>query len=123
VALPYTQRFILAPPGVDWVSYDVPAGYRVIVRSITIHNSGNSGDGAGFWLAGAPIIASSPDPGETTALELHAAAYAGEQLVMSAFGQNVTSQVTGYIFVDETGPIGRQRSIELAEPAPLPADG
>jgi hypothetical protein len=109
----YTQRFILFGTGGSEWAYTVPAGHRAVIKSFTAHHSGTTaGANAALWLQGVVISIAAPGADATLALALTCAAYAGEVITVTTFGTGVSGQVSGFIFEDPAGPIGRQ---ELAD--------
>jgi hypothetical protein len=121
VARPYTQRFCLKPATWPGVGYQVPAGHRVVVASVSVLNNGVAGDGCALWIAGVPVASLAPGAGQTLALVLRVAAYAGEQVELTSWGANVGAQASGFIFEDLAGPIGKQQLVRRVV-EPLPAD-
>src|SRR3954447_2585213 len=120
---PYTQRFIIWD-GVGGVrtSYTVPAGHRIIVRSIL---AWGDAVGAGFNVelgAATVYLWTAPGPYAATAQAVHIAAYAGEVLSVLRSGTRTGGVLTGYIFEDSAGPIGRQASTLELEPGALPVE-
>lgn len=119
----YTQRLMLASGDGGASVYTVPAGYRVIVRCITVYD-GTSTTGRGvLWLGATPLVSRIPAAAQSVALELSFAAYAGEALSLTTYGASTSASATGYVFRDTEGPIGRDlsRQGELPEHAsPLP---
>lgn len=114
---PYTQRFIVWD-GAGGVrsSYVVPAGYRVIVRSVL---AWGDAVGAGFNLelgAATVYLWSAPGAFAGVAAAVHVAAYAGETLSILRSGTRTGGVVSGYIFQEVGGPIGRQITRGAQEP-------
>ena len=124
MALPYTQRFLaFAGPG-GALEYTVPAGYRIVIRAFTVHNSGGTTDSCALWLLGAPVYSLKPGPDAGAAVATHIVAYSGEVVTVTWTANAMAGTVSGYIFADPAGPIGRQELADRAEllPAELGAN-
>jgi len=106
------------------VGWEVPGGHRAVIVSVSVLNNGVAGDGCALWVAGVPIASLSPGPGETLGLNLRAACYAGERVELTSWGTNVAAQVTGHVFEDPVGPIGRQELVRRdVDPRVADSDG
>jgi hypothetical protein len=122
VAKAYTQRFCLWQAGTGEVYYQVPAGYRIVVKSLTAWaeiatsavNILVNLQTAWFWSA----------PGAYTSInqQMQLAVYAGERLRVVRNGAGMTGgALSGYVFVDHDGPIGSEAAISY-RPSVEPAD-
>jgi len=118
VSLAYTQRFMLFFGGTGAITYTVPAGHRIVVRSMTVFNGGATGTNAALWIQGQVVAGLTPGSNRGAELALYAVAYAGEALGVTYDSAAHSGQVTGYIFQDPTGPIGRAQLADA--PALLP---
>lgn len=105
---PYTQRFLLAHGAEAWSTWAVPAAKRAIIVSM-VSTWGVAGSSYVLWVAGAAVyrfVATGANDGR--AVELRLAAYAGEILQIERSPEMYAVTLTGYIFDDTEGPIGRQ---------------
>jgi hypothetical protein len=100
-------------------SYYVPAGYRAVVRSI-VGWSELATSGLTLYIGGkTPWLWSAPGAYTAVAQALHAVAYAGEEIGMYRNVGRTGGIVSGYIFEDLTGPVGRQvERQDVATPLP-----
>jgi hypothetical protein len=120
VARPYTQRFLYWEADTGLSSYVVPAGHRVVVRSVIgwaeLVNTGLTLIIAAkqVWLWSAPGAYASVNAA------MHAVAYSGETVEIWRNAGRTGGSVAGYIFEDPTGPLGRQVN-RLGQVDPLPA--
>lgn len=120
MARPYTQRFLLWEGDYGLSSYTVPAGHRVVVRSVIgwaeLVNTGLTLIVAAkqVWLWSAPGAYAS------VSAAMHAVAYSGEQVEIWRNAGRTGGAVAGYIFEDPTGPLGRQVDRQQ-QVSPLPA--
>lgn len=100
----YSERFLLMRGANVQAQYLVPAGFRAVVRCITVANlSLAQGNGAlfvaervcWFWLS----------PGEYGSVwaDVRIVAYQGEFLHLSLEGPDVAGSVSGYLFEDPPG--------------------
>jgi hypothetical protein len=118
----YSRRFLAAVgPTLIW-AYQVPAGYRAVVRSILSTNDGATGGAVWVALAGRfAWRAAYPAAVGNHAVETYQVVYGGENIeaYVEAAGSSVL--VSGFIFEDPTGPLGPSAEVRVAhEVTPLP---
>ena len=117
----YTQRFLLWDGGAGVSIWEVPAGYRAVIRSVVTF-SDTAGSGVNLVVAGCLVwLWSAPGAytGEGTAM--HLAVYAGETISVQRVGGRTGGAVTGFIFEDSAGPLGRHLEHLRREGTPLPS--
>jgi hypothetical protein len=121
VAFPlYSVRFLAFATKNLWYYYTVPAGHRIIVRSITL--TGNPTVATGFWatLAGVNLfIVTLPASERSRTYEMRQVGYAGEALGGSLYEDASSMIVSGYLLRESA--LGQSAAPELeTEPAATP---
>lgn len=120
MARPYTQRFLYWEADTGLSTYVVPAGHRVVVRSVTGWAE-LIDTGLGLLIAGKQVwLWSAPGAYASVNAAMHVVAYAGEKVEIWRNAGRTGGSVTGYIFEDLTGPLGHQLDRE-AWPETMPA--
>lgn len=117
----YTQRFVVYDGVPARVSYVVPAGYRIVVRSIVCWTDTT---GTGLTVEVGPrsvwLWASSGAYVARTEI-VYIVAYAGEALTGVFNGPRAGGMLAGYIFEDPVGPHGASTVTRLPQHKPADA--
>lgn len=121
----YTER-ILAPPASSGTTYaTVPAGYRIVVKSLAARNDQSQVGNIVLLVADHLVyqVTIPASAGSSITYETRQVAYAGERIGLSISGF-VSCMLSGYVFQDTVGrmmfPISRDVPRPEGLPSPLP---
>jgi hypothetical protein len=101
---PYSTRFLAGNGFDDYITYEVPAGYRAVVRQADIAAQQSSAVAAGLLVAGVWICVFNLPGGEEFTSQSWsgmAVAYAGETIQLYAT-QVSHGHASGYLFIDDS---------------------
>jgi hypothetical protein len=101
---PYSTRFLAGNGFDDYITYEVPAGYRAVVRQADVAAQQGSSTAAGLLVAGVWVAVFSLPGGEvftSASWSGMAVAYAGELIQLYAT-QAAHGHASGYLFIDDT---------------------
>jgi hypothetical protein len=121
----YTQRINwlrAAKQGTLKRSYEVPENHRVVIKCIAMAIGGVADSGCAVVVHGYSLIIFQPPAANSTRFDnLTLVVYERETVQIVAWGSDASCMISGYIFKDDTGPIGAPGPIEpaLAKPSPL----
>ena len=105
MSLPYSHRFLAAQyPAGSMTVYTVPAGYRAVVRDITVSVTGSGLSTFQLWVPGSPILQLvSLAANAFNHWDGHQVLEAGETLQLITSGGPVLISVSGYLLTMATG--------------------
>jgi len=119
----YSRRFLSATgPTLIW-AYQVPSGYRAVVRSILSTHDGSAGGAVWVALAGRFAWRTAYQAAvDNRAVDTYQVVYGGENIEAYVQSGGSTVIVSGFIFEDPTGPQGPGATADAAlEVTPLPS--
>lgn len=122
----YSETFVYCVGAGVEVSYQVPDGYRAVVKSICARSYG-AGAGLNVKVHGRIVcVFNFPAANTTQNLELMVVAYQRQTISAFTSSADVGVHVSGYLFKDETEAVGPLGEVTVAyvgdAPRPLPAD-
>jgi hypothetical protein len=118
VAGVYTYRFIFTSNSGQWVYWTVPAGYRAVLRSLSLVNTDASTRRCIVSVAGKYIYFSDVQAaGTTRSVDLRMAVYQGEQMGAYTESAAMPVQLTGYLFRDDGSGYALEEAV-VGDPPP-----
>jgi hypothetical protein len=121
----YTQRFVWrkidAGASAGYGVYEVPAGYRAVIKSVAAGIGAVADGGAVLIVHGLTLIQFRPQvPFTSLFANMTMVAYERETIEVIVWGSYSACMVSGFIFTDETGPIGQPENPFEDLPRPQP---
>lgn len=120
---PWSVRFLKGTLTASGPIYYVPAGYRAIVRSLSVTTGGAAGIGVYLDIQGTSIWAwKTPGGFASQVYETRQVAYAGEFIRLAADAAGVGGYLSGYLLADAGGVANEPTQLPALEPPPFPPE-